>query len=135
MANKQALFIALDKVVNSRISFIEDVIAAGYPTIEAARPHIMEYVSIRIGCPIKVKDTGSVVFDSASDKSGSARNMLRDINLWLAGTSRRKAVAANNAASPAVSRKAAPLTKAQRDAVVALIAAFGGDRKAARNAV
>jgi hypothetical protein len=130
MANKQALFTALDKVVNSRISFIEDVIAAGYPTIEAARPHIMEYVSIRIGCPIKVKGTGSAVFDSTSEKSASARNMLRDINLWLAGTSRRKAVAAN-----AVSRKAAPLTAAQKAAVAALVAAFGGDRKAARNAV
>jgi hypothetical protein len=135
MVNKQALFFALDKVVNSRISFIEEVIAAGYPTIESARPHIMEYVSIRVGCPIKVKGTGAAVFDSTSEKSGSARNMLRDINLWLTGTSRRQSVAANKAASPQVSRKAAPLTAAQKKAIADLITAFGGDRKAARSAV
>jgi hypothetical protein len=48
----------------------------------------------------------------------------------LEGTTRREAVAAS-----AVSHKAAPLTKAQKAAVEALIAAFGGDRKAARAAV
>ena len=38
-------------------------------------------------------------------------------------------------ASPAVSRKAAPLTRVQKAAVAALIAAFGGDAKAAKAAI
>ena len=135
-ANKQALFTALNEVAAAREGFIGKVIAAGYPTLESARPAIMEWVSLKTGCKLVTKGTGRAVFDS-SDKTANnnARNSLRDMLLWLQGTSRRAAVAANKAASPAVSRKAAPLTAAQKAAVAALVAAFGGDRKAARNAV
>ena len=129
MANKQALFTALNTFAASRVLLIEQVIAAGYPTSEAARPAIMEWVSEKTGVAVKVQGSGRVVFDN--DTTGAARQSLRDVMLMLEGTSRRDAAKA----SPQVSRKAAPLTKAQKEAVAALIAAFGGDRKAARSAV
>ena len=136
IANKIALFAACDKAVAGRQIFIAEVIAAGYPTLEAARPHVMEYVSSKTGCKINTKDTGRVVFDGTDTKlAQDSRDSLRELMLWLSGTTRRKHDAANKAASPEVSRKAAPLTKAQKAAVEALIAAFGGDRKAARAAV
>ena len=129
MANKQALFTALNTFAASRVLLIEQVIAAGYPTSEAARPAIMEWVSEKTGVAIKVQGAGRVVFDN--DTTGAARQSLRDVMLMLEGTSRRDAAKA----SPQVSRKAAPLTAAQKAAVAALVAAFGGDRKAARAAV
>ena len=136
IANKIALFAACDKAVAGRQIFIAEVIAAGYPTLEAARPHVMEYVSSKTGCKINTKDTGRVVFDGTDTKlAQDSRDSLRELMLWLSGTTRRKHDAANKAASPQVSRKAAPLTAAQKAAVAALIAAFGGDRKAARSAV
>jgi hypothetical protein len=140
MQNKTALFAALDKVVNGRIVFIEETIAAGYLTAELARPDVMEYVSAKTDCPLKTQGSGRIVFDDAGGNAASARSMLRDLMNWMvAGASRRQAVATNKAASakasPKVSRKAAPLTAAQKAAVAALVAAFGGDRKAARSAV
>ena len=130
IANKIALFAALERFASARVLLIEQVIAAGYPTVEAARPAIMEWVSEKTGVAIKVQGTGRVVFDN--DATGAARQSLRDVMLMLEGTSRREVAAE---ASPQVSRKAAPLTAAQKAAVAALIAAFGGDRKAARAAV
>jgi hypothetical protein len=131
MQNKTALFAALNTFVTARVLLIEQVIAAGYPTSEAARPAIMEWIGAKTGVAIKVQGSGRVVFDNEAGNAASARNTLRDIMLMLEGQTRREAVKA----SPAVSRKAAPLTKAQKEAVAALIAAFGGDRKAARSAV
>ena len=136
MANKQALFTALNTFASSRVLLIEQVIKAGYPTSEAARPAIMEWVSEKTGCKLNTKGTGRVVFDGSDvTLSNNARQTLSDVMLMLEGTTRREAAKAKAAASPQVSRKAAPLTAAQKAAVAALVAAFGGDRKAARSAV
>ena len=131
IANKKALFAVLNHVAEARAGFIQKVIDAGYPTLEDARPAIMEWVSIKTGCALVTKGTGRVVFDG-SDKTASnnARNSLRDMLNWLSGTSRREAVKA----SSAVSHKAVPLTKAQKAAIAALLEAFGGNAKAAKAA-
>lgn len=128
--NKQALFTALNQVAAARAGFIQKVIDAGYPTLEDARPAIMEWVSLKTGCALITKGTGRVVFDG-SDKtlSDNARQSLRDMLNWLSGTSRRAATK-----SPKVSPKAIPLTKAQKAAIAALLVAFGGDVKAAKTA-
>jgi hypothetical protein len=128
--NKQALFTALNTFVTARVLLIEQVIAAGYPTSEAARPAIMEWIGAKTGVAIKVQGSGRVVFDNDAGNAASARNTLRDIMLMLEGQTRREATK-----SPAVSRKAAPLTKAQKVAIAALLEAFGGDRKAAKAAI
>jgi hypothetical protein len=128
--NKQALFTALNTFASARVLLIEQVIAAGYPTSEAARPAIMEWVSIKTGCALNTKGTGRVVFDgSDTTLSNNARQVLRDIMLMLEGSTRRAATK-----SPKVSPKATPLTKAQKAAIAALLEAFGGDVKAAKAA-
>ena len=129
-ANKQALFAALNTFVSARVLLIEQVIAAGYPTSEAARPAIMEWVGAKTGVAIKTQGSGRVVFDNDAGNAASARNTLRDIMLMLEGQTRREAVKA----SPAVSHKAVPLTKAQKAAIAALLEAFGGNAKAAKAA-
>lgn len=128
--NKQALFTTLNQVAAARAGFIQKVIDAGYPTLEDARPAIMEWVSIKTGCALITKGTGRVVFDgSDTTLSNNARQSLRDMLNWLSGTSRRAATK-----SPKVSPKATPLTKAQKAAIAALLEAFGGDVKAAKAA-
>ena len=87
--NKTALFTTLDTFVGARVSLIKDVIAAGYPTVESARPHIMEWIVTKVsGVTLETKGTGRVVF--VGKKTDSARSLLADINHNLMGTTRRK---------------------------------------------
>jgi len=126
--NKTALFAALNKFANNRVQFIQEVINAGYPTLEQARPHIMEWVAMQIkGVEAVTLKTGRVVFKGDKTACNSARSSLRDFLLNLEGTTRRKA--APKAAAPKESAKAAPLTKTQRTALDLAIAAFGSKAK------
>ena len=125
--NKTALFAALTEFTNNRVEFIRSVRAAGYKTLEEARPHIMEWVAMQIkGVEAVTLKTGRVVFKGDKAQCGKARGALFDLNLNLQGTTRRKAAAA---AAPKESAKAAPLTKAQRTALELAIAAFGSKAK------
>lgn len=128
--NKAKLFSALNAFASARVGLIQAVIDAGYPTVESARPVIMEWVSIKTGCPLKVQGTERVVFDSKSAFTANARRTLADIMLNLAGTTRRQSVVANNVSK----HVEVVLTKAQKAAIAALLAAFGGDKKAAKAA-
>jgi hypothetical protein len=87
--NKAALFTALNKFVGARVSFIQSVIDAGYPTIESARADIMEWIVTKIsGVTLETKGTGRVVF--VGEKASSARTLLADINTNLRGQTRRE---------------------------------------------
>jgi len=124
--NKTALFAALNKFTNDRVEFIRSVRAAGYPTLEQARPDIMEWVASRMKGVTVGKRGDQVVFQGDKVQCGKARNTLFDLNLNLQGTTRRKAAAA---AAPKESAKAAPMTKTQRTALELAIAAFGSKAK------
>ena len=88
--NKIALFAALNKFVGGRVSLIQSVIDAGYPTVESARPHIMEWVVTKVAkVELETKGTGRVVF--VGEGASSARTVLADINKNLMGTTRRAA--------------------------------------------
>jgi hypothetical protein len=124
--NKTALFAALTKFTNDRVEFIRSVRAAGYPTLEQARPDIMEWVASKVKGVTVGKRGDQVVFQGDKAQCGKARNTLFDLNLNLQGTTRRKAAAA---AAPKESAKAAPMTKTQRTALELAIAAFGSKAK------
>lgn len=124
--NKTALFAALTKFTNDRVEFIRSVRAAGYPTLEAARPDIMEWVALKIKGVTVGKRGDQVVFQGDKVQCGKARNTLFDLKLNLQGTTRRKAAAA---AAPKESGKPVPMTKAQRAALELAIAAFGSKAK------
>ena len=126
--NKAQLFTALNTYATARVTLIQKLIAAGYPTIESARPHVMDWVATKVAdVAVKVQGSGRLVF--VGDGASSARSVLLDINNALMGTASRGSKAGK------VSHKAAPLTKAQKAAVAALLEVFGGDVKAARAAV
>jgi hypothetical protein len=124
--NKTALFAALTKFTNDRVEFIRSVRAAGYPTLEQARPDIMEWVASKIKGVTVGKRGDQVVFQGDKVQCGKARNTLFDLNLNLQGTTRRKAAAA---AAPKESGKPVPMSKTQRTALDLAIAAFGSKAK------
>lgn len=128
--NKAKLVIALNAFVTARVSLVQAVIDAGYPTVESARPDIMAWIVTRVAdAELKEQGSGRLVF--VGEGAASCRTVLRDINHNLAGTTRREATA-----TVTVSKhiEAAPLTKAQKAAIEALLLAFGGDKKAAKAA-
>ena len=125
--NKTALFAALTKFTNDRVEFIRSVRAAGYPTLEQARPDIMEWVASKIKGVTVGKRGDQVVFQGDKVQCGKARNTLFDLNLNLQGTTRRKAAA--KTAAPKESNKPVPMTKTQRTALELAIAAFGSKAK------
>ena len=113
--NKTALFTTLDTFVGARVSLIKDVIAAGYPTVESARPHIMEWIVTKVsGVTLETKGTGRVVF--VGKKTDSARSLLADINHNLMGTTRRKVQS---------SKKKTPI-KVSKGVIEAIQAAMAG---------
>jgi len=124
--NKTALFAALNKFTDDRVDFIRSVRAAGYPTVEQARPDIMEWVASKVKGVTVGKRGDQVVFQGDKVQCGKARNTLFDLNLNLQGTTRRKAAAA---AAPKEDHKPAPMTKTQRTALELAIAAFGSKAK------
>ena len=121
--NKSALFAALTKFADNRVKFIQAVIDAGYPTLEAARPDIMEWIASKMQGVTVGKRGNQVVFQGDKAKCSSARGALLNLKLNLQGTTRRKA------AAPKESHKPAPLTKAQAAALELAIAAFGSKAK------
>jgi len=117
--NKTALFTTLDTFVGARVSLIKDVIAAGYPTVESARPHIMEWIVTKVsGVTLETKGTGRVVF--VGKDTSSARTLLADINHNLMGTTRRKVQS---------SKKKTPI-KVSKGVIEAIQAAMVGLTKA-----
>jgi hypothetical protein len=123
--NKAKLFIALNAFVSARVSLVQAVIDAGYPTVESARPDIMAWIVTRVAdAELKEQGSGRLVF--VGEGAASARNVLRDINHNLVGTTRREATVSKHVE--------VVLTKAQKAAIAALLLAFGGDKKAAKAA-
>jgi hypothetical protein len=130
--NKTALFTTLDTFVGARVSLIKDVIAAGYPTVESARPHIMEWIVTKVsGVTLETKGTGRVVF--VGKDTSSARTLLADINHNLRGETRRTAQRSNKVVPVKVSKAVilsiqaamAGLTKKQaQEAVKQALAGF-----------
>lgn len=113
--NKIALFAALNKFVGARVSLIQSVIDAGYPTVESARPHIMEWVVTKVAkVELETKGTGRVVF--VGEGASSARTVLADINKNLMGTTRRAAQS---------SKKKTPI-KVSKGVIEAIQAAMAG---------
>lgn len=51
-ANKQQAFLALDAFAKANTTLCEAMIAAGFPTVEDARPVVVEWAAARSGCPL-----------------------------------------------------------------------------------
>ena len=88
--NKTLAFQALDKFADSRVELIRDMKAAGYTTVEDARPIVIEWACAKTGAAFKKSKEGKVMFDSKHKRYEAAKTTVRDVMLMLQGTTRRE---------------------------------------------
>ena len=94
MANKALAFTTLNTFADSRVALIEGMRDAGYKTIEACRPIVIEWACDKTGAEFRETKGGKVVLVSDHPKYEGAKTTVRDIMLMLEGTTRRQASSA-----------------------------------------
>ena len=110
MSNKSKAFATLNTFADSRVKLIQGMKDAGYATVEACKPIVIEWACDKTGAEYrwnKAKTKAMLVTSSANYEG--AKTTVRDIMLMLEGTTRR-----------ASSAKKEPL-----DPVAKIIEAFG----------
>lgn len=116
MQDKAKAFIALNTFADSRVALIQSMKDAGYATLEACRPVVIEWACDKVGVGAKgyrTTESGKVVLVSTLKQSSSIRTVVNDVMLMLQGTTRRQAAKTNE------SHKTEP-----RDQAAILAAAF-----------
>jgi len=93
--DKALAFVALDNFANSRVALIRDMRAAGYRTVEDARPIVIEWACAKTGATFNVSTAGKVMLDSKHARYEAAKTTARDIMAMLEGTTRREKAARN----------------------------------------
>ena len=123
MSNKAQAFKALNTFAASRVKLIESMQAAGYATLEACRPIVIEWACEKTGAAFKVSKGGKVMLDSGHAKYEAAKTTVRDVMLMLQGTTRHaKQGSAKTDPVEAIIRAYGKLTPAQQRAVLKAIA-------------
>jgi hypothetical protein len=97
--NKAQAFAALNKFANSRVQLIAEMIKAGYTTVEAARPVVIEWLCDKTGATFNVSKGGKVMLDSKHPDYNTTKRAFGDIMLMLQGTTRH-AQQTHNKAEP-----------------------------------
>lgn len=124
MANKAQAFTVLNTFADSRVALIQGMKDAGYKTLEACRPIVIEWACSKTGAEYRETKAGKVVLVSDHPKYEGAKTVVRDIMHMIEGTTRRQASSAKKEPEDAVAKiiKAfAKLTPAeQRKALKAL---------------
>jgi hypothetical protein len=109
MSNKAKAFTVLNTFADSRVALIQGMKDAGYTTVEACRPIVIEWACDKTGAEYrwnKAKTKAMLVTSSANYEG--AKTTVRDIMLMLEGTTRR----------------ASSAKKEPKDAVAKIIEAF-----------
>jgi hypothetical protein len=110
MTNKANAFKTLDTFADSRVTLITGMQKAGYATVEACRPIVIEWACIKTGAEYREnKAKTKLMLVTSSTNYEGAKTTVRDIMLMIEGTTRR-----------ASSAKKEPL-----DPVAKIIEAFG----------
>ena len=119
MTNKTQAFKTLDTFADSRVTLITGMQKAGYATVEACRPIVIEWACLKTGAEYRETKAGKIVLVSDHPKYEGAKTTVRDIMLMIEGTTRRassakkepldpvaKIIEAFNKLTPAEQRKA-----------------------------
>lgn len=126
MANKAQAFNTLNTFADSRVALIQGMKDAGYATIEACRPIVIEWACGKTGAEYRETKAGKVVLVSDHPKYEGAKTVVRDIMHMIEGTTRRQSSSAKKEPKDAVAKileAFAKLTPAeQRKALKALVA-------------
>jgi hypothetical protein len=123
MSNKVKAFSTLNTFADSRVKLIQGMRDAGYATVEACRPIVIEWACEKMGVGkegFKVHDvTGKVSLITKHPKYETTKTVVRDMMHMIEGTTRRassarkepldpvaKIIEAFNKLTPAEQRKA-----------------------------
>jgi hypothetical protein len=101
MANKAQAFITLNTFADSRVALIQGMRDAGYKTIEACRPIVIEWACEKTGAEYrwnKAKTKAMLVTSSANYEG--AKTTVRDVMHMLEGTTRRASSAKKEPLDP-----------------------------------
>jgi len=126
MANKALAFNTLNTFADSRVQLIQGMKDAGYATIEACRPIVIEWACSKTGAEYRETKAGKIVLVSDHAKYEGAKTVVRDIMHMIEGTTRRQASSAKKEPEDAVAKiiKAfAKLTPAQQRKALAVLGA------------
>ena len=94
MTNKAKAFTVLNTFADSRVALIQGMKDAGYATIEACRPIVIEWACKKTGAEYRETKGGKVVLVTSHANYEGAKTTVRDIMHMLEGTTRRKASSA-----------------------------------------
>lgn len=104
MANKAQAFNTLNTFADSRVALIQGMKDAGYATIEACRPIVIEWACSKTGAEYRETKAGKIVLVSDHAKYEGAKTVVRDIMHMIEGTTRRQASSAKKEPKDAVAK-------------------------------
>ena len=121
MSNKTQAFQVLNTFADSRVALIKGMADAGYKTLEACRPIVIEWACAKTGAEYRETKGGKVVLVSDHAKYEGAKTVVRDVLHMLQGTTRH-AVSASKETDPitALAKKLSKLSKADQAKVLKL---------------
>jgi hypothetical protein len=124
MANKAQAFTVLNTFADSRVALIQGMRDAGYTTLEACEPIVIEWACDKVGAEWGLTKAGKVKMVSDHPNYNTAKGVKRDVMLMIAGTTRRKASSAKKEPADPVAELIAKFKKLsvadQRKALKAL---------------
>jgi hypothetical protein len=125
MTNKANAFKTLDTFADSRVTLITGMQKAGYATVEACRPIVIEWACGKTGAEYRETKAGKVVLVSDHPKYEGAKTVVRDIMLMIEGTTRRASSAKKEPADPVakIIEAFGKLTPAQQRKALAVLVA------------
>ena len=104
MTNKAKAFTVLNTFADSRVALIQGMKDAGYATIEACRPIVIEWACEKTGAEYRETKAGKVVLVSDHPKYEGAKTVVRDMMHMIEGTTRRQASSAKKEPKDAVAK-------------------------------
>jgi hypothetical protein len=126
MTNKANAFKTLDTFADSRVKLIQGMKDAGYATVEACRPIVIEWACKKTGAEYREnKAKTKLMLVTDHPKYEGAKTTVRDIMLMIEGTTRRASSGKKEPADPVakIIEAFGKLTPAQQRKALAVLVA------------
>jgi hypothetical protein len=125
MTNKANAFKTLNTFADSRVKLIQGMHDAGYTTVEACRPIVIEWACGKTGAEYRETKAGKIVLVTDHPKYEGAKTTVRDMMHMIEGTTRRASSAKKEPVDPVakIIEAFAKLTPAQQRKAMAVLSA------------
>jgi len=125
MSNKANAFKTLNTFADSRVKLIQGMHDAGYTTVEACRPIVIEWACGKTGAEYRETKAGKIVLVTDHPKYEGAKTTVRDMMHMIEGTTRRASSAKKEADDPVakIIKAFGKLTPAQQRKAMAVLSA------------